>query len=233
MIRFFLGWDSRETVAYHTLCHSLITRASVPITIAPLRQSTLREAGLYWRDPDPGASTEFSLTRFLVPYLVDYRGLAVFMDCDMLARVDPATLLEVAMAGNSRVCPDEAVWVVQHDYTPRAAQKFLGQANVAYPRKNWSSLIVFNTERCRALTLEYVNHASPADLHRFAWTESWRIGRLDLAWNVLVGEDNQALEAPKILHYTNGTPCFPEYADCDWADAWRAERDAMLGEGKP
>lgn len=227
-LRIFIGWDSRETVAWHVLAHSLISRASVPTALIPLRQDTLRAAKLYWRDPDEQAATEFSLTRFLVPYLMDYRGVGVFLDCDILARVDIAQLVEPFMLGDHRECPDEAVWVVKHDYTPRAAVKFNGATQHAYPRKNWSSVIVFNAERCQRLTLPYVNTASPADLHRFAWTENYRIGALHPAWNYLVDEDGQSQESRCLIHYTNGTPCWPKYAACAHASEWWRELDSAL-----
>lgn len=227
-IRVFIGYDSREPIAFHVLAHSIQRRASLPVAITPLIQDQLRSLGLYWRDRGPTESTEFSLTRFLVPALCGFTGYAIFLDCDMLCRMDVAELAPL-FAGHARECPPEAVWVCPHDYVPKAAMKFLGQVQTAYPRKNWSSLIVFNNERCRALSPGYVNSASGLELHRFHWIKDDEIGKLPLEWNFLVGEDNQSDQPPKILHYTNGGPWFPETRDCDHAGDWLRELDHMGG----
>lgn len=218
-LRIFIGYDSHEPIAYHVLAHSILTRASVPVSITPLVQDTLRKQGLYTRERNPLESTEFSLTRFLVPYLSDYEGWSVFMDCDMLCLADVDELRDLCFT-------DESVVVVQHDYVPRANAKFLGHKQSTYPRKNWSSVMAFNNSKCRELLPEYINSATGLDLHRLNWARS--VGPLPLKWNYLVGEDRQALGMPKILHYTNGGPWFDEYKNCDHADLWFAERDAML-----
>lgn len=198
-LRIFIGWEPREADAFHVLAHSILTRASRPVTITPLVQSQLRAAGLYTRPPDPGASTEFSLTRFLVPHLAGYAGTAVFMDCDMLCQTDIAPLFQQE--------PGHAVWVCQHDYIPTTTVKMDGRPQVPYPRKNWSSLMVFDLQHMgvRALTPDYVNRATPADLHRFAWLREGELGALPLDWNWLVDE-YAPNPAAKILHYTLGIP---------------------------
>lgn len=215
MLQVFIGYDPKETVAYHVLAHSILRRASIPVSIAPVMQSQLR--GFYTRGRGPTESTEFSLTRFLVPALSGYRGWSLFMDCDMLCRADVAEL-----AGCIERSADKAVLVCQHDYTPKTERKFLGQVQTRYPRKNWSSLMLFNNERCRALTPDYVNSASGLDLHRFHWIGDDAIGSLPLEWNWLVGE--YALNpGAKIAHFTLGGPYFDDYRDCDYADEWREE----------
>ena len=227
MLRIFIGYDSREPVAYHTLAHSIITRATVPVSIAPVARHLVH--GAFTRLRGPLESTDFSLSRFLVPYLVDYRGWAIFMDCDMLCLADVAELM-----GHVRQPLGKAVFVCPHDYTPKQMTKFLGQTQTVYPRKNWSSLMVFwaGHTACQRLTLEYVNQASPLDLHRFAWvSDEGQIGTLPLEWNYLVGEPNQAQEPPKLVHFTNGGPWFEEYRDCEYADRWRAEQQRMVGVG--
>jgi hypothetical protein len=182
-------------------------------------QSQLK--GVYKRARGPTESTEFSLTRFLVPHLSGYKGWSVFMDCDMLCLADIAEL-----AAHAKGAADKAVLVCKHDYVPRTERKFLDQVQTRYPRKNWSSLMLFNNERCRALTPEYVNSASGLELHRFAWTEDARIGDLPLEWNWLVGEYDRN-PAAKIVHYTLGGPYFDEYRDCDYAAEWFAEFKAI------
>jgi hypothetical protein len=225
MLQVFIGYDPNETVAYHTLAHSILRRSSIPVSVAPLMQSQLR--GVYKRPRGPTESTEFSLTRFLVPYLSGYRGWSVFMDCDMLCLADIAELAACAKGAE-----DKAVLVCKHDYVPRTERKFLDQVQTRYPRKNWSSLMLFNCERCRALTPDYVNSASGLDLHRFAWTEDARIGSLPLEWNWLVGEYDRT-PAAKVVHYTLGGPYFDDYRDCDYAAEWFAERQAMLHASNP
>jgi hypothetical protein len=223
VLRIFIGYDPVEAVAFHTLSHSIQRRASVPVSIAPVMQSQLR--GLYTRPRGPTESTEFSLTRFLVPALSEYRGWSVFMDCDMLCRVDVAQL-EAEIERQK----DRAVLVCQHDYVPRTERKFLGQVQTKYPRKNWSSLMVMNNERCRALSPDYVNAASGLELHRFAWLRDDEIGALPLEWNWLVGEYDYS-PAAKLVHYTLGGPFFDAYRNCDYADEWFAEQEAMHAVG--
>lgn len=220
-LRIFLGWDPSETVAYATLAHAIIRRASIPVAIAPMARQHL--VGLHDRPRGPLDSTDFATTRFLVPVLCGYEGLAVFMDCDMLVRCDVAELVNATGAE-----PGKAVWVAQHDYIPKAARKFLGQAQTTYPRKNWSSLIVWNTAECQALTPDYVNTAPGLDLHRFAWLPDDQIGSLPLTYNWLVGEYPANPDA-RILHFTNGGPWFRDYQDADHAEEWFAEFTHLRG----
>jgi hypothetical protein len=221
VITIYIGYDPRESVAFHTLAHSILRRASVPISIAPLAQSQLR--GVYRRTRGPTESTEFSLTRFLVPHLSGFSGWSLFMDCDMLCRVDIAALMK-----ETERQADKAVLVCKHDYIPKTQRKFLDQVQTRYPRKNWSSLMIFNNARCRSLSPEYVNSASGLDLHRFAWIGDGAIGELPLEWNWLVGEYAYN-PAAKIVHFTIGGPYFAAYRDCDYAGEWFAECDSMRG----
>ena len=219
MLRIYIGYDPRESVAFHTLSHSILRRASAPISIAPLVQSQLKQ--VYRRPRGPTESTEFSLTRFLVPHLSGYSGWSIFMDCDMLCRTDICAL----MAEADRQ-PDKAVFVCKHDYVPKTQRKFLDQVQTKYPRKNWSSLMLFNNERCRALSVDYVNSASGLDLHRFAWTEDRAIGELPLEWNWLVDEYAYNPDA-KLVHFTIGGPWFEAYRDCDYAGEWFTAFESM------
>jgi hypothetical protein len=221
-LRIFIGYDSREPLAYHVCCHSILTKTSIPVSMTPLVLSSLRR--IFTRERGPAESTEFTYSRFLVPYLSGYRGLSLFMDCDMLVRTDLLHMLVYHLAD-----PHKAVWCCQHDYVPRDAVKFLGQVQTTYPRKNWSSLMLFNNDQCRALTPEYVNTATGAELHRFSWMPDSQIGSLPLEWNYLVGEDRQAPESPQVIHFTNGGPWFSEYAHVEYADEWKAVCDGMGG----
>jgi hypothetical protein len=226
VLRIFIGYDPVESVAFYTLAHSILRRSSMPVTIAPVARKQL--AGVYRRERGPTESTDFSLTRFLVPWLSGFDGWSLYMDCDMLCRADIAGL---ARAMQSQA--DKAVLVCKHDYVPKTSRKFLDREQTTYPRKNWSSLMAFNNSRCRGLTPDYVNAAPPSDLHRFAWLDDAAIGELPLEWNWLVGEYAHN-PAAKIVHFTIGGPYFPAYADCDYGAEWFAERDSMLNvEGRP
>ena len=219
MIRVFIGYDPAEAVAFSVLAHSIHTHASRPVAITPIMLSQLTP--IHTRPRHQLASTEFSFSRFLTPFLCDYSGWAIFMDCDMLVRADIKELWELR---------DEryAVQVVKHDHRPEHAVKFLGQPQTRYEKKNWSSVMLFNCARCEALTPEFVNRASGLQLHQFKWLEhDGEIGELPATWNHLVGYDPHDRQA-KNLHFTEGGPYFDEYAHCDYADEWRAYQRQML-----
>jgi len=221
MIRVFIGFDPPETAAFHVLAQSIHARASEPVAIAPLKLSQL--AGVMTRERHPLQSTEFSFSRFIVPYLCDYQGWAVFMDCDMLMLDDIAKLWALK---DDRY----AVQVVKHDHVPKEQTKFLGQTQSKYEKKNWSSVMLFNNARCRALTPEYVNSATGLQLHRFQWLETDDlIGDIPHRWNLLVGYDKRRpLKDVSNLHFTIGGPYFREYRSTDYASQWFDERDRML-----
>jgi hypothetical protein len=219
VIRVFIGYDPREAVAFHVLSASIHRRASRPVAIVPVALSELSD--LLWRPRDPLQSTDFSFSRFLVPHLCGYDGWAVFMDCDMLLRDDIQKLWALR---------DEryAVMCVQHDHRPAETTKFLGAAQTKYEKKNWSSVMLLNTARCRALTPDYVNTASGLALHRFEWLgDDALIGGLPRRWNHLVGYDAPNPDAA-IVHFTIGGPYFEEWKNCEFADEWRDECAAML-----
>lgn len=219
MIKIFVGYDAREAVAFSVLAHSIHQRSSEPVTVTPVRLSQLE--GVYRRQRDPLQSTDFSFSRFLTPWLCDYRGWAVFTDCDMLVLDDIAELW--------RLRDDRyAVQVVKHNHVPKEDTKFLGATQTRYGKKNWSSVMLMNCERCTALTPEYVNTASGLELHQFKWlaTED-EIGALPQRWNHLVGYDAPDANAA-LVHYTLGGPYFEAYRDCEYASEWRQEREQML-----
>jgi len=219
-LKVFIGYDSREDIAWR-VCRHAILRHAPELSIIPLRQPELRAAGLYLRPIDPGASTEFSLTRFLTPHLAGPEGWSLFADCDILFTTD----LRRILVG---VDPSLAVHVVQHDYVPRQSVKMDGQVQAAYPRKNWSSLMLFNNAHpaVRALTPAVVNAATPGYLHRMEWVQG-AIGALDPAWNFLVGESEPPAQTPFGIHYTNGGPWFAETTDVNFAQLWTVERRMM------
>jgi hypothetical protein len=246
MLNIFIGYDSKESVAFHVLAHSIIRRATKPVQITPVALRHL--SGVYTRPRGRNESTEFSISRFLVPYLSRYRGFSLFMDCDMLCRTNIHSIVDSVLEGNthSQICehagdaypcpacesrlglqPERAVWVCKHDYTPKTATKFLGQTQTIYPRKNWSSFMLFDNEKCEALTPDYVNNATPMELHRFQWLKDEQIGSLPLEWNWLVGEYKENPQA-KILHYTLGGPWFDDNRNCENAQEWLDEQTLAL-----
>lgn len=219
MINVFVGYDAREAVAYSVLAYSIQARASEPVQIAPLMLSQLKT--VLTRERHPLQSSDFSFSRFLTPYLSDYAGWSIFMDCDMLMLEDIARLYQLR---DDRY----AVMVVKHEHVPRETVKFLGEPQSKYEKKNWSSVILFNNARCRALTPEYVNSASGLELHQFKWLGDDRlIGGLPDRWNHLVGYNAPRRDAA-LAHFTQGGPYFDEYRDCEYSAEWFAERDAML-----
>jgi hypothetical protein len=219
MLKIFIGYDAREDIAWHVARHSIVRRATCPVAVYPLRQQALRDLGLYARGED-SASTEFSLTRFLTPYLAAHDGWSVFVDCDVLFTRDIGELLPC-------LDPQKAVYCVQHDYTPALAVKMDGKAQAIYPRKNWSSFMVFNGmhPEVKALTPSVANNESPTFLHRFGWVSDKNIGALDLEWNFLVGEYPRPTGLPMCVHFTNGGPWLEEWRQSDFAPEWLAERD--------
>ncbi len=222
MIPVFIGYDSREVVAFNVLAHSIQARSSTPVAIAPIMLAQLQ--GTFARERHSLQSTDFSFSRFLTPYLSGFQGFSIFMDCDMLMLDDIAPLWALR---DDRY----AVQVIKHDHRPRESTKFLGEPQTAYEKKNWSSVMLFNNERCAGLTPEYVNRASGLELHQFKWVGGDHlIGALPKKWNHLVGYDAPSSDV-SLVHYTLGGPYFQEYADCEYADEWRVERDAMLYAG--
>jgi len=214
----FIGYDPNEVAAYHVLAHSILRHASAPVSITPLKLDQLP----MWRERHSLQSTEFSFSRFLVPYLSGYQGWSLFLDCDMLVTQDIVGLFQQASDAY-------AVQVVQHDYTPKTGNKFLDQQQTAYPRKNWSSVMLFNNGACRALTPRTVNEWSGLTLHRFEWLHDRQIGRLPVEWNYLVGEYEPPDEIPANIHWTLGGPWFEAYHDALFADLWYHEKELMNG----
>jgi lipopolysaccharide biosynthesis glycosyltransferase len=214
----FVGYDPREAIAYHVCVNSIIRNSSQPVAIVPVALNLFRD----YSETHTDGSNHFIYTRFLVPYLCDFSGHAIFIDGDMIVRGDIAELWAMRDAALD-------VQVVKHDYKTRMPVKYLGAKNEDYPRKNWSSVILWNCNSFpnRKLTPDFVQHATGSELHRFTWLEDHRIGELPPEWNWLPDEYGPNADA-KLLHYTLGTPCFHEFADTPQANEWHQER--MLTE---
>lgn len=221
-LKIYVGYDSREDIAWQVARQSILRHTKGDVEVYPLKQTTLRELGLYTRDQD-NASTEFSITRFLTPHLAAFDGWAIFVDCDFLFTRDVTEILDL-------LDDSKALYCVQHDYTPANMVKMDGKQQSVYPRKNWSSFMAFNCAhpKVKALTPEIVNTETPGFLHRFTWLDDADIGELDLEWNFLEGEYAKPDQIPMCVHYTNGGPWFENWQDVDFGDEWRAERDMYL-----
>lgn len=222
-LKIYVGWDPREDIAWEVCRYSLLRRTdAAQVEIHPLVQSELREQGLYKRPLDALAATEFSLTRFLTPHLAGHQGYAIFVDCDFLFLTDIRSVID-------DINPLNAVSVVKHDYRPTEIRKMDGCAQHLYPRKNWSSFMVFNCKHpaVRALTPGVVNSAAPAYLHRLQWLNDSEIGELDKGWNYLEGWYEPTYDKLKAVHYTLGGPWFEQKSDCDFSGLWLQEHEAM------
>ena len=219
-LKIFIGYDPKEAVAFHVLCHSLLERSSKPISITPINLKNLK--GLYSRQHDQRQSNEFSFSRFLVPYLCNHEGFGVYMDCDMLALGDISAILE-------DIDENHAVSVVKHDYESKVKVKYLGNKQYSYPRKNWSSFIVWNCAHPsnKAVNPKFIADADAATLHRFLWLKDEEIGELSTKWNWLVGEYDNPTNDINVLHWTLGGPYFEEYSNTEFSDEWRKEFESM------
>ena len=211
MVNVFIGWDHREQDAYRVAVASLKEHSGPNTVIRMLSREQLREYGYYNRQ-DTKASSEFTITRFLVPFLCDFQGFSIFMDCDVLAQENIEKIMD-------EIDPENIVSCVQHDYVPKTKTKMDGQKQYVYPRKNWSSVMVFNNELCKELTPELINEAEPSYLHRMKWAGD-KIGKLNHTWNYLAGYYND-IDKPNIIHYTDGGPWFKDYENCEFAKEWQ------------
>lgn len=211
----YVGYDSREDIAYK-ICEYSLYKHSPNVDVRPLKQHDLRKIGLYSRDEDTLGSTEFTFTRFLVPELQGFNGWALFCDCDFLWLGDIQEIFDQAD-------DSYAVMVVKHDYTPEEGIKMDGCKQLPYPRKNWSSMILWNCNHPsnQKLNLDKVNNESGQYLHRFQWLKNDEIGSLDLKYNWLVDWYKSPKDGePFALHYTEGGPWFEGYEHCDFSDVW-------------
>ena len=221
-LEIFIGYDSVERVAWHTLTHSIINKSTIPVSFTPIAVEHF--GSFFTRSRDLKQSNSFSYTRFSVPYLMDFKNYALFMDCDMLVRCNIKEIIDLIA-----VDPTKAVYVVKHDYEPSTRNKYLNNVQYSYPRKNWSSFVVWNCShpKNKMLTPDFINTASGLELHRFTWLDDGDIGELDLGWNWLVGDYKNPPDDIKNIHWTLGGPYFNEFADSDFASEWFDARESM------
>jgi len=209
-IKIYIGFDQRESVAYHTFVQSLIDQSSIPLDITPLAVKNLKG----YKETHKDKSNDFVYSRFLTPFLNDFSGWAIFADGDMICQTDIKKLLDLRD-------DSKALQVVKHDYKTKAYQKYLGNINQDYPRKNWSSVILWNCKhpKHKILTPDFISNQTGKYLHRFSWLDDDDIGELPKEWNWLATEYPNNEQA-NIIHYTLGTPCFRDYRDSEMAEIW-------------
>jgi lipopolysaccharide biosynthesis glycosyltransferase len=209
-VKIYVGFDPRESVVYHTFIQSLIEKSTLPIEITPLAVNTLN----FYEESHQDKSNDFVYSRFLTPFMSNFEGWSIYVDGDMICQADIKELLTLRD-------DTKAVQVVKHDYKTKAENKYLDNKNENYPRKNWSSVILWNCShpKHKILTPEFINKQTGKYLHRFSWLEDEEIGELPIEWNWL------AIEYPenplaKLIHYTLGAPCFKEYRETSMAENW-------------
>ena len=221
----YIGYDTREDIAYQVSKYSAL-KNSKNIKVSPLKLPGLKERGLYWRDEDKLGSTEFTFSRFLVPELNEFKGWALFCDCDIIFLEDINDLFELRDDKYAIMC-------VQHDYKVTETTKMDGQKQTIYPRKNWSSMVLWNCGHPSnaVVTQDFVNdqELNGAYMHRFSWLKDEEIGSIDHTWNYLVGVYND-IEKPKLIHYTEGGPWFENYRHCEFHELWKTELQDMMND---
>ena len=210
-----VGFDQREAIAYHTFTQSIIEKSTVPVRFIPLAVNTLKN----YKETHQDRSNDFIYSRFLTPYLNNYQGWAIFADGDMICQADIKELWDLRDES-------KALLVVKHDYQTKAHHKYLGNINENYPRKNWSSVILWNCAHPKhsVMTPDFISSQTGKFLHRFSWLEDSDIGELPPEWNWLAIEYEPNPNA-KLIHYTLGTPCFEDYKSTDMADEWHQAFD--------
>jgi lipopolysaccharide biosynthesis glycosyltransferase len=209
----YLGYDGKvEPIAYYVCMQSIIEKSSIPVRFTPLALNTLKD----YTETHTDGSNSFIYSRFLVPYLNNFKGMALFLDGDMIVKGDVAELLY-------EFDPSEAVKVVKHNYKTKHPVKYLGAKNEDYPKKNWSSVMLWNCSHWlnRQLTPRFIQEQTGKYLHRFQWLKypEEQVGKLDETWNHLVNEYEYNPDA-KLAHFTLGSPCFKDYQTGDYSEEW-------------
>ena len=217
-IKIVVGFDQREAIAFHTFAQSVIEKSSLPLTFVPLAINTLKG----YTETHKDRSNDFVYSRFLTPHLNNFSGWAIFADGDMICQTDIKELWDLRD-------DSKALLVVKHEYQTKTYQKYLGNANENYPKKNWSSLILWNCghPKHKILTPDFVAQKTGKYLHRFSWLDDNDIGELPKEWNWLAIEYPINVSA-KLIHYTLGTPCFMDYRSSEMSSYWLETYQRMM-----
>lgn len=191
MLNVFIGSDPRQPLAYSVLQHSIRVNSSEPVSITALQLDQLptKRRGL----------TEFSFSRFIVPYLCNFRGKALFLDADMVVTGDIAELFHST------------------DY---ASSVYVNKQQAPFEQ---ASAMLFNCDNCKTLTPGYVDNEKN-NLFDFAWAEHG-VGEFAPEWNMAVGYCDST--NAKLRHHTMGIPCWAETRGMDDA-AWVAAFKDMV-----
>lgn len=212
VIKIFIGYDKREVVAYHVLSQSIIKYAKCPISITPLKLDHFSK--FYKRKKRKKDSTEFSISRFLTPYLSNFSGYSIYMDCDMLLRDNIAKVFKYIMKNKNKT-----LWCVKHNHQVENRKKFLNEKQLKYSKKNWSSFMIFNNQKCKILTPKFIEKSHGLYLHQFKWTKDESIGSIGIEWNTLSGY-NKIDQKTKNIHFTEGGPYFTKYKKAKGSAEW-------------
>lgn len=212
----YIGWDSKYSIASSVCKKSILMNTNHQYECHYLKRDEIK--GFTRREPNE--STEFTFTRFLVPLLNNWEGYAVFCDNDFLFLDNISRML-------MKINPHKAVSVVKHKYKPKDKTKMNDKPQINYPRKNWSSLMVWNCSHPsnKVLTLDYINKSSASDLHEFRWLKNNEIGEIDYTWNYLT--DWYTEGEPKALHFTTGGPWLKGYENAKYANDWHRLRNSI------
>jgi lipopolysaccharide biosynthesis glycosyltransferase len=226
----YVGYDAREHIAFEVLKSSILTH-NPDSQILPLAHSSLRKRGIFRRpwlvESNTGRkidlidgrpfSTEFSHSRFLVPYLCNFSGWALFIDCDMLCTRDINAIFDLTR-------DEYAIMVVKQNHCPTSETKMDQQVQSTYPRKNWSSVVLWNCahDANKTLNPEFVSVASGANLHQFTWLQDSDIGDISPEWNWIQGTTSDSIE-PALIHYTEGGPWFEGHEKVKFGELWIQE----------
>ncbi|MBC8305188.1 MAG: glycosyltransferase [Pelagibacterales bacterium] len=209
-MKIYIGHDSRFPQATK-VCRQSIKNYNKDLDITFLEKDHLKKFNFYGREDISGESTEFSFTRFYVPMVCNYNGIAMFCDNDFLWKCDPTEML--------KYLGDKTIAVVKHEDMDIKQTKMDGMVNKSYPRKNWSSLIIYNCSKLRNLSKEYLDNASASDLHELKWVNDNEIAEIPRSYNHLVGYYKKHNRI-KALHYTLGGPWFDEYKNGELSEEW-------------
>ena len=209
MLKIFIGYDSRFPAPAYVAEYSIRKHATSPLDITFLQLANLD----FRYKVNEQSSTEFTYTRFLIPYLCNYEGLALFLDNDVLVLNNIKDLLNLSME-------KYALRVVKHEYNPSTDTKMYGTKQVPYARKNWSSVMLMNCALLKKWTKEYVENTPGIQQHQFKAIPDELIGDLPIEWNSL----DYMNESTKLIHYTSGGPWFDEYKNCEFAELWNLYR---------
>jgi hypothetical protein len=178
MLRVFIGYDPRQPIAYNVLADSIVRHASQPVAITALSLKTLpiKRRGL----------TEFTFSRFLVPWLCDFKGKALFLDADMVVTGDIAELFAACEGKNG-----EDVYVMTD------------QARFEWPS---AMLFICDGDGSTRLQPHYIDNHHNA-LMDLSWADL--VGDMPKEWNHCVGYAAPRTDA-KLYHFTKGIPIWRE-----------------------